>query len=105
MGKRFSEIADEVRAGWSDEAAAVHAASARTFQAEMDLRADLGAEISRLRGARRLTQPDLQRLSGIEQAEISRIERGVGNPTLATLEKLSRALGGRIVLVDAEAGR
>ncbi|WP_062519528.1 helix-turn-helix domain-containing protein [Demequina silvatica] len=102
MGKSFRDIADDARAQWTDDAVVVNDAAARVFSAEVDLHAELGAELLRLRSARRLTQPELQRLSGVQQAEISRIERGVGNPTLATLEKLTHALGGRLVLVDSD---
>ncbi|PPF78903.1 hypothetical protein C5B96_13790 [Subtercola sp. Z020] len=51
------------------------------------------------RKARSLTQPALSELTGIQQAEISRIERGTGNPTAATLLRLADALGQRVMLV------
>ena len=41
--------------------------------------------------------------SGIDQAEISRIERGLANPTTATLGTLTRALGVDVRLVPADA--
>ena len=39
---------------------------------------------------------------GIQQAEISRIERGVGNPTAATLLRLAEALEQRLALVPVQ---
>lgn len=41
----------------------------------------------------RLTQTQLAEMTGIDRAEISRIERGQANPTTATLATLTRALG------------
>ncbi len=58
-------------------------------------------ELRKLRG---MTQTQLAKASGINQAEISRIERGTANPTLATLETLLRKLGGELHVV-ARAGR
>lgn len=37
--------------------------------------------------------------SSVQQAEISRIERGIGNPTATTSSRLAAALGQKIVLV------
>lgn len=56
-----------------------------------------------LRRRRRLTQAELARRSGIHQSEISRIERGSANPTVATLRALVSALGAELRLVDSQA--
>ena len=40
-----------------------------------------------------LSQMELSKRTGLQQREISRIERGLGNPTRETLEKLGDALG------------
>lgn len=53
----------------------------------------LARQLFDLRKARRWTQQQLARKSGVQQSEISRIERGEGNPTLATLCALTAALG------------
>ena len=39
-----------------------------------------------------LTQKELSERSGIDQADISRIERGTANPTLRLLQKLANGL-------------
>ena len=44
------------------------------------------------RRAKGLNQRELSAVSGVPQADISRLERGRGNPTLATIEKLLGAL-------------
>ena len=40
-----------------------------------------------------LTQKDIAELTGISQADISRIENGEGNPTLSTMQRIATALG------------
>ncbi len=59
-----------------------------------------GGQIAMLRKRHKLTQPALAKRSGVEQADISRIERGLGNPTEETLAKIARALGVRLAFVD-----
>ena len=43
-----------------------------------------------------LSQKELSELTGIDQSDISKIERGVANPSVATLEMIAAALGGRL---------
>jgi transcriptional regulator with XRE-family HTH domain len=40
-----------------------------------------------------LTQKQLSEKTGIDQSDISRIESGDGNPTLATLKRLAAGMG------------
>lgn len=40
-----------------------------------------------------LSQKELSELTGIDQSDISKIERGVANPSVSTLERLARAMG------------
>lgn len=101
MAKSFDELAAAAKAGWSDDARRVYDAAVSAFDAKMDERAQLGAQLAAARKARGLTQPDLSALTGIQQAEISRIERGAGNPTAATLLRLADALGQRLTLTPA----
>lgn len=54
---------------------------------------DLGTQLSRARRSAGLTQSQLAEQVGIQQAMISRIERGKGNPTLETLELLAKGCG------------
>lgn len=101
MGRSFDELAAAAKAGWSDDARRVYDAAVSAFDAEMDEREQLGAQLAAARKALGLTQPDLSALTGIQQAEISRIERGAGNPTAATLLRLADALGQRLTLTPA----
>lgn len=60
----------------------------------------LVGELIQLRRHRQMTQKQLEKVTGIPQSEISRIESGHANPTLATLRVLVRALGGEIQIVE-----
>jgi DNA-binding XRE family transcriptional regulator len=59
----------------------------------------MAREIRNLRRARKLTQQQLAEKSGIDQGEISRIERGHTNPTTATLTALLTPLGARLSVI------
>ena len=50
------------------------------------------------RQANHLTQKQLAEITGITQADISRIENGIANPSLRTLERLAEGLGMRLKL-------
>jgi len=63
------------------------------------LHLSLARQLAAQRRALRLTQKQLADRTGIDQAEISRIERGQANPTTATLGMLTRALGVDVRLV------
>jgi DNA-binding XRE family transcriptional regulator len=58
------------------------------------------AQLKDLRMQRNLSLADVAERTGIDKAAISRIENGLNpNPTVATLEALSRAVGARLRLV------
>src|SRR2546428_13985508 len=59
-----------------------------------------GGQIAMLPKRQKLTQPALAKRSGVEQADIRRIERGLGNPTEETLAKIARSPGVRLAVVD-----
>lgn len=62
----------------------------------------LVSDLIKLRRRRQITQKQLERVTGIPQSEISRIESGHANPTLATLRTLVRALGGDIRIIERQ---
>ncbi len=43
-----------------------------------------------------MTQKQLSEKTGINQSNISKIERGTGNPSIATLERIASALGKKV---------
>lgn len=99
--RNFRELAGRAKESWPAEATVVYDAAAASYEAEVTARHDLGVMLAAARTERHLTQPSLARLSGVQQAEISRIETGRGNPTFATLNRLVNALGTRLVLTEA----
>lgn len=94
MAKSFADYAREREATMTAaELEVVHA---------FDQAAAFGQVIYGARKARSLRQSDLADLSGVTQADISRIERGQVAPTTQTLLKLTAALGVQIQFVLAE---
>lgn len=93
MGTKFSDYLAESEAADTLEDAAVRAMFAAGIA--------LGLQFRDIRVSRGLTQAELSELTGVPQADISRIERGAGNPTESTLQRLAHALKGRLQLVTA----
>lgn len=49
--------------------------------------------------AKKLTQEQLARKAGVNQATIARLESGTNNPTIATVTRVASALGKELTLV------
>lgn len=94
--------ADRTKEGWSDDARRVYEAVSTELQAEVDGQSAIGRQLAAARKARAMSQPALSAITGIQQAEISRIERGLGNPTAVTLSRLAGALDLRFSLVPSQ---
>ena len=52
----------------------------------------LGKNIKRIREQKKMSQGDICRATGFDRAQMSNIESGNGNPTLATIDKIAKAL-------------
>jgi len=65
----------------------------------------IAAAVEIERKKRKLTQQALAKACGLDQAEISRIEKGVPNPTLSTLVRVLTTLGLRIAFEKRPAHR
>lgn len=63
----------------------------------------LARQLIELRQSHKMTQTQLAKQSGIPQSEISRIERGSANPTVATLNALVKSLNADLQLVHRDA--
>lgn len=63
----------------------------------------IGGRLAAMRRAADLSQAALSARSGVPQSEISRIERGRTTPSLARVERLAAAMGGRVELVGPAA--
>lgn len=59
----------------------------------------LSAEISRLRRGQGMTQKELEKISGVRQPIIARIEKGIVAPQLSTLMKILEPLGQTLAIV------
>jgi transcriptional regulator with XRE-family HTH domain len=62
--------------------------------------ARLGVALRSRRLDRRLSQAELAQQSKLKQADVSRIERGHTNVSLATLGRLADALGCQVAIID-----
>ena len=59
---------------------------------------DLGAKIKERRALLKISQQDLSDFSGVSISTVKDLERGVGNPSLQTLQKILDVVGLEIVL-------
>lgn len=62
-----------------------------------ELRAALSSNIRALRKAQGLAQERLGLEAGVDRTFVSKLERGIGNPTLDILVKIANRLGVRVV--------
>lgn len=90
MTKRYSEYSAARRAGLRGADAVAVEVFDRAYA--------LGASLAEARRERGLKQRELAELSGVDQGDISRIERGVLAPTTPTLLRLAVGLNARITL-------
>lgn len=56
----------------------------------------VGKAVASARADKGLSQSELAKLSGIDQSDISKIERGIANPSIGTLMKIAQALDGKL---------
>lgn len=102
--RSYEELTARARDAWGPQAREIRGRLGRQLDHEVNGQEVLGRELRAARRAAQLTQPELAELSAVQQAEISRIERGLGNPTRDTLLRLSSPLGMRLALVPANDG-
>lgn len=56
----------------------------------------IGNAVAAARAKKNLSQKELSELSGIDQSDISKIERGVANPSVGTLTRIAEAMGAEL---------
>lgn len=82
---------------WNDEldfdATSIYYDGEVVGQVEIPLALQLGFLLAKTRDEMNVTQVELSKKAHIDQGDISKIERGIGNPTLAKINKLFKALG------------
>ena len=54
--------------------------------------------VAKARAQKGLSQKQLASLSGIDQSDISKIERGLANPSVSTLNRIAKAVGGNLTI-------
>lgn len=85
---------------WNDQldidATAIYYDGVLVGQIDVPMNQSLGVLLAETRESLGITQTELSKMSHIDQGDISRIERGIGNPTIAKIERLFNALGKRI---------
>ena len=98
---RRNDLADFLKAVAAESKAAGNERALEAY----DEHFRLALEVIRLRRKNKWTQQQLARKSGVQQSEISRIERGQGNPTLQTLNALAQSGQMRVAFVSARTRR
>jgi len=93
MSRDFEQLMDEIH-----EEARREGPKAVAELAAFGAHHRLAREVFDLRKSRGMTQRQLAAKSGIQQAEISRIEAGNSNPTLSTVAVLANALEAELSL-------
>lgn len=99
--RSYADIARKARAGWSPEGRDLSERLGAELRAEVAAEIQLGQQLALARQAAHLTQEELSVRAAVSQADISRIERGLGNPTRDTLVKLVAAMGARLTVEPA----
>ncbi len=90
----FNQLIDDIEAEAQAEGPAA-IAELRSF----DTQFRMAAELMEARKGAHMSQKELAARSGVQQAEISKIERGVVVPRMTTMEKLLAPLGRRLAVV------
>lgn len=92
MARKYVDIAADRRARLSPEAQEQRGVFKQAH--------DVALQVIDLREKRGLTQAELAERCGMDQADISRIERGATSPTALTLQRIADALDADLRLVD-----
>ena len=82
---------------WNDDldvdATSIYECGEVVGQVETSINQQIGVLLTKTREEKNITQTELSKLSHIDQGDISKIEKGLGNPTIAKINKLFKALG------------
>jgi ribosome-binding protein aMBF1 (putative translation factor) len=92
MARKYEDVAAERRARVSTRASAQREVFERAY--------DIAMQITELRERHGYTQAELADRCGMDQADISRIERGSTSPTTRTLQRIAAALDADLRLVS-----
>ncbi len=93
MSPTYSDVTAERRARLGDDAEAQRDVFEQAY--------DIAMQVVRLREGLGLTQAELAERCGVDQGDISRIERGSVSPTARTLQRSAEALETRLLLAHS----
>ncbi len=99
----YEAAVSKYRSGWDDSVVQSYEKYRTELKTEVTAQQELGAQIMSIREAANLSQTQLAEISGVQQADISRAERGLGNPTRDTLLKLADALNMQLKFLPRQA--
>lgn len=68
----------------------------------VDIMSELAARLTEARNRIGITQKQLAEKTGLYQADISKIERGLSNPSIATLQRLADGMGLHVEIIFKE---
>jgi XRE family transcriptional regulator, regulator of sulfur utilization len=91
MARSYEDITDDRRSKLGDRGSAQSASFERAYEIAM--------QVIALREQHGLTQTELAERCGVDQADISRIERGATSPTARTLQRIADSLDADLKLV------
>lgn len=100
MPTNFNDYVAAVEAKATADQQAVLDAYSHHYEREVNRLLDLPHALAAARQRVGMTQKELSEAAGVQQSEISRIERGQGNPTMDTLSKIVAPLHAHLALVD-----
>lgn len=92
MARNYQEVTAARRERLSPEAKAHREVFEQSY--------DIAVQVIELRERHGLTQSELADRCGIDQGDISRIERGATSPTARTLQRIAEAMGAELRLVE-----
>lgn len=92
MTRSYNDIMTDRRARLAPDSAARQDVFEKAY--------DIALQVIALREKHGLTQAQLAERCGIDQGDISRIERGSTSPTARTLQRIAEALDADVRLVD-----
>lgn len=92
MARTLDDFVKNSKKGSSDAEPEMRAVFDQTYS--------VARQVIELREKHGLTHVDLAYATGLTQAQISKIERGVINPTTTTLAKIGEALNADLCLVE-----
>lgn len=85
---------------WNDEldleAETVYEEGCLVKKEDLSINITVANMILAARANANLSQSELARITGINQADISKIENGIANPSIATLKRLANGLGAEL---------